>query len=39
MSRIQQKIVSASGAMIWLVPWKVSRTCVSTKSTTVSTNS
>jgi hypothetical protein len=29
--------VSASGAMILLVPWKVSRTWLSTKSTTVST--
>ena len=38
-SRIQQKIVSASGAISLLVPWKVSRTWVSTNSTTTSTKS
>ncbi len=26
----QQKMVSASGAMRWLVPWKLSWTCLST---------
>ena len=36
-SRIQQKMVSASGAISLLVPWKVSRTWVSTNSTITST--
>ena len=38
-NRIQQKMVSASGAISLLVPWKVSRTCVSMKSTITSTKS
>ena len=33
----QQKIVSASGAMSLLVPWKLSRTWLSTNSTIIST--
>ena len=35
--KIQQKIVSASGAMSLLEPWKLSRTWVSTNSTIIST--
>ncbi len=36
-NRIQQKMVSASGAISLLWPWKVSRTCASTNSTSTST--
>src|ERR1700728_674398 len=38
-SRIQQKMVSARGAISLLVPWKVSDTCLSMKLTSTSTNS